>query len=165
MSLQVHAVGAYEEPLKTLILAKNRSDYEASAYLGSILWQHSVLPSLQVDYLIPVPLHPRKQAQRGYNQALVMAQEVSNLTHIPILDCTIRIRNTPQQSRFSRIERYANIQGAFQATAQASGISGKRILLIDDMMTTGATLVEVARALVAYKPVSIQGIVVSGPCE
>ncbi len=102
-SFQVHAMCAYEEPLKALILATNRSDYEASVHLGTLLWHYSVLPSLTADYLIPVPLHPRKQAQRGYNQAYVIAQQISNLSGTPILDCTIRIKNTAQQSRFSRI--------------------------------------------------------------
>ncbi len=163
--LQVHAVSAYEEPLASLILGKHRSNYEASIHLGTLIWRYSVMTSMSVDYLIPVPLHRRREAQRGYNQALVMAQQLSMLSGIPILDCVLRTKYTVRQSLLSRSERYDNVQNAFQGTCHASRVFKKRVLFIDDMMSSGTTLVALVNALGAYQPAHMQALVACGPCD
>ncbi len=157
-AISVYTVSAYEEPLKTLILAKNFHDYETISYLGSLLANR--LPSLSADYVIPVPLHPRRQAQRGFNQAIVMAKQVSASHGMPVLECVQRIRYTELQSRFSRLGRYENVKDAFNVTDDASLIQDKSIVLIDDMLTSGATLAECARVLSVYKPKEIKILVV-----
>ena len=163
-SVQVHALSVYEEPLKTLILAKNRSQYEVSQHLGTLIASHLVMSSMQADYLIPVPLHPYREAQRGYNQARVIAKRVSHLCGIPLLDCMRRLRNTRPQSHYTRIERYSNVKGAFEVTNGAV-LEGKNIILVDDLMTSGATLGEMARVLMSFKPSKLRGMVVCGPVD
>lgn len=165
ISVRVHAVSAYVEPIKTLILAKHRSDYRASRQLAALIWKYSVMKYVQADYLVPVPLHRRRQAIRGYNQTLVIAKELSFLSAIPVLDCVERIRNTKSQARCKRYERYDNVQGAFKMLQEEIDLEGKDIILVDDMMTSGATIAEVARLFVPYGVAKIRGIVGCGPVE
>ncbi len=156
--LQVYAVSAYEEPLKTLILAKQYNGYEASQHLGTLIWCHSVMPSMRADFLIPVPLHSQRAALRGYNQARVIAEQLSRYSGIPILDCIVRTRNTRQQSQCRMFERYDNVKGAFKMI-NGEALAGKNCILVDDMMTTGATLQEVARTVIPFKPACLRSIV------
>lgn len=93
-----------------------------------------------VDGIIPVPLHHKKEAQRGYNQSLLIAEGLSNVLHIPILDkALVRNRHTESQTKKTRAERMQNMQDAF-AIKQANVLINKHLLLLDDVLTTGATL-------------------------
>ncbi|PJA26990.1 MAG: hypothetical protein CO189_08315 [candidate division Zixibacteria bacterium CG_4_9_14_3_um_filter_46_8] len=100
-----------------------------------------------IDVIIPVPLHPRKHHYRGYNQAELFAKHLSHLFDIP-MNCTAlkRKKNTKSQTYLNAIERYANIKGVFQISNNES-IKNKRILLVDDIVTTGATLYECSKTL------------------
>jgi ComF family protein len=101
------------------------------------------------DYslIMPVPLHPRRLRQRGYNQSLLLARTVSRKHSIP-LDYTSlrRIRPTQPQTELSGAQRQKNVHGAF-AVHKKAAVAEKTILLIDDVFTTGATVEECARAL------------------
>ncbi len=90
------------------------------------------------DAIVPVPLHPYRLAERGYNQASVLAAPLSRATGVPI-DTSIlhRVRNTVRQTDLQRAERRANVATAFRARR---GARGRRVLLVDDVRTTGATL-------------------------
>jgi ComF family protein len=90
------------------------------------------------DAIVPVPLHPYRLAERGYNQASILADPLSHATGVPI-DTSIlhRVRNTVRQTDLQRAERRANVAAAFRARRAAHG---KRVLLVDDVRTTGATL-------------------------
>ncbi len=103
----------------------------------------------QTDFLIPVPLHWRRLFLRQYNQATLLSYEITSKTNIPTrTDLLKRHRSTKKQGHQSRKERYANIHGAFAIRfGKASHIKGKRVTLIDDVLTTGATLSECARIL------------------
>ena len=108
-----------------------------------------------IDAIIPVPLHPDKLAKRGFNQSLLIAEGIAGATGIDILkNELIRTRNTESQTRKTRSERVENMAGAFRVNNTAS-ISGKHILLIDDVLTTGATLEACALALLAAHEVKI----------
>ncbi len=97
------------------------------------------------DVLIPVPLARRRQRERGFNQALEIAKPLSRWTGIPLLaDSAIRVRDTPPQASLPWSERAKNIRGAF---ACATGLAGRRVIVIDDVMTTGASLEEFAKTL------------------
>lgn len=101
-----------------------------------------------ISYLIPVPLHPARLRQRGYNQSERLAHGVSAVTGIPVLaDAVARTRNNTTQTHQGSFSRWANTEGLFQATAASARLSHKHVLLIDDVLTTGATLTACADAL------------------
>jgi ComF family protein len=88
------------------------------------------------DVLAPVPLHRRRQRQRGYNQAEVLARETGVVCGLPVACLLLRSRATMEQARLTREARSQNLQGAFAVRGQVRGL---RILLVDDVCTTGAT--------------------------
>ena len=98
------------------------------------------------DLIVPVPLYWLKKMRRGYNQAQVLAQVVSRETGIPVCDGLRRIRFTRTQTRLPDRQRIDNVSAAFRLRRGAD-IAGKKILLVDDVMTTGATIRECARVL------------------
>lgn len=100
-----------------------------------------------IDAIIPVPLASGKEASRGYNQSTLIARGISSALQVPVLDKQlIRTRNTESQTQKSRSERIENMRDAFCVTDAAS-VEQKHILLIDDVLTTGATLEACALAL------------------
>ena len=97
------------------------------------------------DMLIPIPLARSRQRERGFNQALEIARPLSRWTGIALLaDAAIRLRDTPPQTSLPWRERAKNIRGAF---ACATDLTGKNVIVIDDVMTTGASLEEFAKTL------------------
>lgn len=100
-----------------------------------------------IDAIIPVPLHPKKEASRGFNQANIIAEGMRKVLDIPILnDVIIRTRFTESQTKKTREERLLNMKDAFRVN-KAETITGKHLLLIDDVLTTGATLEACALAI------------------
>jgi ComF family protein len=90
--------------------------------------------------LLSVPLHPRKKKERGYNQSEAFAQGISEATSLPFSDDLLeRIKYTPSQTGKTKIERRENVKGIFRVT-DPEQIQGKSIGLVDDVLTTGATL-------------------------
>lgn len=93
-----------------------------------------------IDYIIPVPLHPKRQKQRGYNQSEMIGKGISLVTDIPILtDVLIRNVETVTQTKMTREERWKNVSGKFIINNPKS-IENKHVLLVDDVVTTGSTL-------------------------
>lgn len=102
----------------------------------------------EYDIVIPVPLHSKKLRQRGYNQSALLAKEISRLTGFKTcLKSLKRIKDTADQVGLSKTERLKNIQGAFNCSGRVYSAKSANILLIDDVMTTGATVNECAKAL------------------
>jgi ComF family protein len=106
--------------------------------------------------ILPVPLHPRKKRMRGFNQARYIAMGVSEVLGFPLCDpkSVRRIKNTKSQTGYSLKKRRANISKAFRME-DAEEITGKHIIIIDDVFTTGATTFELANELKIAKPSSI----------
>jgi len=101
-----------------------------------------------VDLLVPVPLHPLKEKEREFNQAARLAERLSRATGIPSdPHCVERIRDTDTQTLLSREDRARNMKRAFAALDSAAELKGRRIALIDDVLTTGATTSACAKAL------------------
>ncbi len=100
-----------------------------------------------VDAVIPVPLHRKKLSKRGYNQAAVLAHQLAALKGIPLIGkCLIKARNNPAQTSLDAAEREINVRGAYRVR-DARTVSGRTILLVDDVFTTGATIGECSRTL------------------
>lgn len=148
---------------------KYKGKKEIGYYLGQKLaveLKAATLPWLSsVDMIIPVPLHKAKQAKRGYNQSMLIAEGMSDILNTPAKDCIlIRTKNTDSQTHKTRMERVNNMRETF-AVRDAALFTDKHILLCDDVLTTGATLEACALALMAVKGVKISiatiGIAVS----
>ena len=146
---QARSFGAYEGTLRALIQRLKYNGYRPlSKPLGRFLAEATRrLEEKSFDLLIPVPLHPRRQRQRGFNQAALLANEVSKFLNIPLgaKDC-VRVRDTPPQTGLRAAERRKNVAGAFHVP-EPQRVRGRRVLLIDDVLTTGATAHACARAL------------------
>ncbi len=99
------------------------------------------------DAIVPAPLHWRRRWERGFNQADLLARETSRRIGVPLDRRLLRTRPTPPQAGLSASERRRNVRGAFRAAGERGGIRGKKLIVVDDVMTTGATLEACARAL------------------
>jgi ComF family protein len=107
--------------------------------------------------LVPVPLHPRRLAERGFNQAEHIARILGEMCAIPVItDALIRIRATKQQATLTRKERIINVQNAF-VCIKPQKVAGKNIILVDDVYTTGSTLRACATSLHNAATASISG--------
>lgn len=137
---------------------KYKGNKEAGVFLGQQIGESiKDAPLFQgIDYLIPVPLHPKREKKRGYNQSLMIAQGISEVTGIPVGDkFLVRTVNSATQTRKTKDERYQNVKDIFQIQNEA-GLEGKHILIVDDVLTTGATLESCA-----HKFERIPGIIIS----
>lgn len=106
-----------------------------------------VLPVAAVDCLVPVPLHPSREAERGFNQSVLLARRVSRRWGVPVEPRALRRRrSTPSQTDLDAEARRANVKDAFQVY-RSRAVDGRHVLLIDDVFTTGATVSECARVL------------------
>jgi ComF family protein len=100
-----------------------------------------------VEVIIPVPLHPKRKRQRGFNQAQLIVKELSRLKRIEIVEeCLVKNRNTPPQTLLDEEEREKNVSGAF-GIKKEENIKEKVVLLVDDVYTTGATIRECSSVL------------------
>lgn len=134
----------YGFPLDRLVQALKYAHRLAVAdHFGSILAGLAV--HAEADLIAPLPLHDERLRERGFNQALELARPVARATGLPLeTEVVQRIRATPAQAGLPWKERIGNVRGAFHCTRD---LSGRRVLLVDDVMTTGATLDECARTL------------------
>ncbi len=141
--------GVYEGDLRRLI---HLLKYDGMRPLAKALAKKMapLVPRLgTVELVIPVPLHRSRRWSREFNQAELLSKELSRLVGIPSRPkCLRRVRSTPPQAGLSHRQRRVNVRGAF-AAADAAYIEGRRVLLVDDVMTTGATLDACARVLKA----------------
>lgn len=101
----------------------------------------------QADVIVPVPLHPRRRAERGFNQADYIARVLSTSTGLPIAPLLARKRYTKQQARLSKSERSKNMANAFSYVRSNVSSSGTRVILVDDVYTTGSTMQACAQVL------------------
>jgi ComF family protein len=142
---------------------KYKGRWELATYLADQMLQFT--PSdfhWDVDLLIPVPLHRRKLWQRGYNQSALLAKSLSRKTNVPCSPAgLVRIRATPSQStRSNRLERLVNLKGAFKL-GKPKGVAQKNVCLVDDVITTGATLTACAEALLKSGVRTVQAVTVA----
>lgn len=114
---------------------------EAAIFLGKMAgMEMQKQNNLHVDCIIPIPLHPQKQKKRGYNQSELIAQGMALALGCPVFnDCLIRHTNTSTQTKKSKQDRWDNVKDSF-SLSHTEKIKHKHVLLVDDVVTTGATL-------------------------
>jgi len=142
-------LGPYDGPLREAVLRIKHHSGEGLAELLGELWADHAGPSLRAlgaEALVPVPLHWRRRWRRGYNQSEALAHGLAARLRLPVRPAWLRrIRATPIQPKQTLAGRRDNVRGAFAAAKLP--VSVPTILLVDDVMTTGATASEAARAL------------------
>jgi ComF family protein len=147
---RVLRLGPYEGLLREVILRMKQLAGEGLAEAMGDLWAERLAPGLgevRPDLIVPVPLHWWRRLSRGYNQSGALARRLAVHLRLPCRPSWLRrTRNTPRQAAQSATVRRQNLQGAFHAPPRP-GLAGKTVLLVDDVLTTGCTASEAARAL------------------
>ena len=162
----IRAAGLYEKGLRSAILRyKFRPRPSLSSSLSLLLrWAWERYPELHsADLISAIPLHPRRQRERGFNQAEILAQALAVYVNLPFRSLLLRTRSTRSQASLKKPDRLKNLSNAFQQRPEirSSELYGKTILLIDDVCTTGATIFEAARALQFAGAMTILGLVLA----
>ncbi len=117
----------------------------------------NTLPSAAIDLALPVPIHKTRRRERGFNQAEVIAKVLSAMLSVPVSSGNlVKTKNTAPQTGLTRKRRINNLKGSFSVPDPA-GLAGKTILLVDDVMTTGATLDACAAELLQAGAKSVMG--------
>ncbi len=145
---------------------KYRGAWRTARIMGT--WYGSQLATSDlygdVDLIVPLPLHPFKRILRGYNQSEYIAEGIASAMHVPLNRRSVyRRRNTASQALQARHKRAANVEGAF-AVRHPERLAGRHILLVDDVMTTGSTLLSCAAEILRAVPdcrISIAALAVS----
>ncbi|HKZ78358.1 MAG TPA: ComF family protein [Pyrinomonadaceae bacterium] len=144
------ACGAYAGALRASVLSLKHRPYISARLTGLLLTTQKRVPLTRATRIIPVPLHPRREKSRGFNQAAVMARELSRVTGLPLDETTlIRVAHSERyRAGMSAHARRASVEKAF-AVIYPRLISDERILLVDDVYTTGATVSSCADTLLS----------------
>lgn len=136
---------------------KYKGNHEAGVFLGQEIGKSikEVPAFANIDYLVPVPLHPKRQRKRGYNQSEMIARGINQVTDIPVSTHNlVRVVNTATQTHKTKEERYENVKDIF-AVNKPEELEGKHVLLIDDVLTTGATLTSCASKLLTIPDIKV----------
>lgn len=142
------ALGRFEGPLAAVVRAlKFRSTTRLAQPLGAELARQVLRRGWRPSAVTAVPLHSRRQSERGYNQAELLARSCALQLGVPCLRLLIRKRSTRQQAQLSTVERPGNSAGAFSLAASAPRVLPRVVLLIDDVLTTGSTVLACRREL------------------
>lgn len=141
-----HAAFRYEDPLPALVHGlKFRDRFNMIRLLGSLLARALPADAARPDAIVPVPLHPRRLRERGYNQSLELAKVVGAELGVPVdTGCCARVRATPPQAALDKKTRLRNLHGAFRATKD---LSERHLAILDDVVTTGSSVTELSQVL------------------
>lgn len=163
-SLKVFAISDYKDPLRSLVIKKFYSNIFASRQLAQLIFEKTDIKNMKFDFIIPIPLHWTRYTSRGFNQAYVMAKVLSKKMQIPVLNILKRKKRTCFQWKLSYDQRQINVKDVFDLKFRyrfldTTFLKDKRILLVDDLCTTGATLKNAGKVLINLGPQSISAVV------
>jgi ComF family protein len=134
----------YDGLIKSLVTGYKYSGKKwLSRFMGDAMASRLRSLPISTDCVCNVPLHIKRRKSRGFDQSETIAKRISEVTDIPYIAALRRVRNTKTQTKLNEAQRRENISGAFESAAMVSG----NVLLIDDVLTTGATALECARVL------------------
>jgi ComF family protein len=149
---------AKNSPLQNIIHAfKYQHHKEVCHQMGVLMGQHMKASSIlsDIDLIVPMPIHSDREKKRGYNQAVVLAEGISEVTGIVFrTDLLIRKKSTATQTHKGRDDRWKNVQSVFEITDHLS-IYNKNVLLLDDVITTGATMEACGEQILKAQPASL----------
>ncbi|MEC5387338.1 ComF family protein [Uliginosibacterium sp. H3] len=151
----------YEHPVREMIMAlKFGAAFTVSDMLiSALLAVASEADDLSADIIVPMPLHRQRMAERGFNQSMELARGVGRALDLPVrAQLLVRDADTRHQAGMPLRQRIKNVRGAFRCV---ESIAGKRVLVIDDVMTSGATLNELARTLKLAGAAQVSNLVVA----
>ena len=145
----IHAMFSYRNRIVASLIEQLKYAYQEETIPIFVAWirkyYHLYPPQMPVDMIVPVPLHARRYAERGFNQAMLLAKIVANILDVPCNSILIRTRNTKQQAKLDRAGRIENVANAFAIKKSCS--VPQHILLVDDVYTTGSTIRACAEVL------------------
>ncbi len=147
---RARAAVRYDEVARALVLSFKYGDrLDLAPTMGRWMARAGRELTEGADALVPVPLHWRRLWSRRFNQSAALSGAISSASGVPVLDDTLkRVRATPQQVGLSKTQRADNVQGAFRVPADRKAeVAGRRLILVDDVLTSGATVDTCARAL------------------
>jgi ComF family protein len=167
---RARAAVRYDDVARALVHKFKYSDHmELAGMMGAWMARAGRELTCEADALVPVPLHWRRLWARRFNQSAALAAAISKVASVPVLTESLkRVRATPQQVGLDKGERAENVSGAFKVPPECKpDIAGRRLILIDDVLTSGATVDACARALLragaAHVDVLVFARVVAGP--
>ncbi len=154
----------YEHPMDRLIQAfKYQGQLGLAPLFAEGLAQQLAPVADQWDAIVPLPLHGERMGERGFNQSLELGKHLGRLLNLPVLSQVCqRTRATTSQAELPIDKRHANVRGAFHCT---TSLDGRRLLLLDDVLTTGATLSECARTLKLHGARQVDVGVIARTCH
>ncbi|WP_419726057.1 ComF family protein [Terrisporobacter petrolearius] len=138
----------YDDISKKLILDfKYKSKTYLCRYVAYLMKEKIILEDIKADYILFVPLHNKRLKKRGFNQAEKIANKLSDLINIPVLDCVSREKNTKKLYRLNKEDREKELKNGFKVKDNINLIKNKNVILIDDIFTTGSTANEISKVL------------------
>lgn len=160
---RVIAAGVYRGVLHDLIVRfKYRGQERYSGFFGAKMAEVLVaVPDSSYDVIVPAPLHPARLRERGYNQSHLLAREVGKALRLPVIPRALKkVRKTPPQADLPAEERRKNLRGAFEVR-EAAAVKGKRVLIVDDVYTTGATVETISGLLLRNGAERVEALVLA----
>lgn len=139
---RIHAAFIYEGAARQLVHRLKYDSVRAAAV--PLAAQMAFLPSREEEIIVPVPTDPKRERMRGFNQSALLADQIGKNLGMRVEKALVRVEARRPQTGLSAVERRENLAGCMAASAS---VNGKRIILVDDVVTTGATIQEAARAL------------------
>lgn len=154
----------YEGVVKKLILdMKFHNNRWIEKYFANLLAEVYIKNNMNADIIVPVPISNKRQKERGYNQSELIAEHLSQKLHLPLVnDAVIKIKDNDRQMGLTIAKRRENVKGVYKPQNREI-VKGKKVLLVDDILTTGSTLSEVARQLKIAGASVVYGLVVASP--